>query len=220
MTPEALAPETVAPETLGPETATDVRRGRPRRPEADRAILAAVVDLLAEHGYRGVTMEGVAQTAGVGKATVYRRWPSKSAMVVDAIRACADESCPIPDTGATRDDLVLFLAGLADALRSSDAGRTLPALVFELAREPELALAFREGFLAQRRSLLLDALRRGIQRGELRPDLDLDVVADALAGVLHLRLLVTGAPIEDDLPGRVVDLLWGGMAAGPSGTGG
>jgi AcrR family transcriptional regulator len=186
--------------------------GRPRSPEADRAILRAAVDLLADEGYGGVTMEGVASRAGVGKATVYRRWPCKSALVVDAVTACRESGSEPPDTGSTRDDLLVFVRGFMHHLRTSDAGRVMPALVAELSRNPELAAEFRDGFVQPRRARILEAVRRGVERGEVRADVDGEVVADAVVGLLQHRFLVTGMEIDDGLPDRVVDVLWRGIA--------
>lgn len=190
--------------------------GRPRSAEADRSILRATVDLLADEGYGGVTMEGVAARAGVGKATVYRRWASKSALVVDAVAACREiGAAPPPDTGSAREDLLAFVRGFMHVLRASDAGRVMPALVAELAHNAELAEAFREGFVQPRRARVLEAVRRGVERGEVRADVDPEVVADAVVALLQHRFLVTGMEIDDELPERVVDLLWKGVAAQP-----
>jgi AcrR family transcriptional regulator len=190
--------------------------GRPRSAEADRAILRAAVDLLADEGYGGVTMEGVAARAGVGKATVYRRWASKSALVVDAISACRESGWQPPDTGSARDDLLAFVQGFMHHLRTSDAGRVMPALVTELARNPELAVAFREGFVQPRRNRVLDAVRRGVERGEVGAGVDPELVADAVVALLLHRFLVTGMEIDDGLPERLVDMLWQGIVATPS----
>jgi len=187
--------------------------GRPRSAEADRAILTATIDLLADEGYGGVTMEGVACRAGVGKATVYRRWASKSALVVDAMTACREQRTPPADTGSLRADLLVFVQGFADHIRTSDAGRVMPALVAELARNPELARAFREGFVQPRRARILDAVRRGVDRGEVRADVDAELVADGVVAFLMHRYLVTGMDIDDGAPERVVDLLWRGISA-------
>ena len=197
-------------------TAVDLHRapGRPRSADADRAILRATVDLLAEEGYAGVTMEGVACRAGVGKATVYRRWPSKSSLVVDAVTTCRESGCPPPDTGSTRDDLLHFVRALRDHLRTSDAGRVLPALVAELAHNPDLAAAFRDGFVQPRRARVLEAVRRGVEWGEVRPDVDAELIADGVTALLQHRFLITGMEIDDDLPERVIDTLWRGIAAG------
>ncbi len=188
--------------------------GRPRSADADRAILRATVDLLAEEGYAGVTMEGVAAKAGVGKATVYRRWPSKSSLVVDAVTACRESGGQPPDTGSAREDLLAFVRAFRDHLRTSDAGRVMPALIAEMLRSPELAATFREGFVLPRRARVLEAVRRGVERGEVRADVDPELVADAVVALLQHRFLVTGMEIDDDLPERLLDMLWRGIATG------
>jgi AcrR family transcriptional regulator len=187
--------------------------GRPRSAEADRAILRAAVDLLADEGYGGMTMEGVAVRAGVGKATVYRRWPSKSALVVDAVSACRENSGPPPDTGSARGDLLAYVRGVLHHLRTSDAGRVMPALITELARSPELARAFREGLIQPRRARIVEAVQRGVERGEVREGIDPEVVADAVVALLQHRFLVTGMQLDDALPERILDMLWEGIAA-------
>lgn len=189
--------------------------GRPRSPEVDRAIRRAAIDLLAEESYDALSIEAVAARAGCGKAAIYRRWPSKSALVVDAIAACKEQGFLLPDTGSARDDLLAYVQGLVRYLHTSDIGRVMPALVAELARNPELAASFRQMVIEPRRGLVLDTLARGVARGELRADVDLAVVADAMIAVLHHRLLITGQEVDDGLPERLVDLLWHGAAAQP-----
>jgi len=186
--------------------------GRPRSPEVDHAIRRAAIDLLAEESFDALTIEGVAARAGCGKATIYRRWPSKSALVVDAIARCRDAGYQPPDTGSAREDLLLYVQGFMHHLRTSDAGRVMPALVAELARNAELAAAFRDGFIVPRRARVHDAVRRGIERGELRPDLDAELVADSVVAILQHRFLITGMEIDEDLPRRLVDMLWNGIA--------
>ena len=187
--------------------------GRPRSPECDDAILRAALELLAENGFSGLSIDGVSARAGVGKATIYRRWESKAALVVDAIRVFSHERIRFVDTGSARDDLVSFMQTLIDALRTTSAGRVMAGLVAEFPRHPELAEAFRRGFVAPRRASLLAALQRGIERGELRPDVDCELVADAVVAFLHHRWMVTGLPLDDDLPERFVNVLFQGAAA-------
>jgi len=187
--------------------------GRPRNPEVDLAIRRAALDLLAEESYDGLSIEAVAARAGYGKAAIYRRWPSKSALVVDAVAACKDEGMQLPDTGSTREDLLVYVRNMVRYLRTSDPGRIMPAMLAELARNPEFAASFRQGLVQPRRALVLEMLRRGVARGDLRPDVDLDIVADAMASVFHYRMFFTGQEIDDDMPARVVDMLWRGIAA-------
>lgn len=187
--------------------------GRPRSAEVDRAIRRAVIDLLAEESYDALSMEAVSARAGCGKATIYRRWPSKSALVVDAVAMCKEDGFQVPDTGSTRNDLLVYVQSMVRYLRTSDVGRLMPTLVAELARNGDLAESFRTAFLQPRRAMVRQTLERGVARGEVRGDVDLDAVADAMVAVVHHRLLITGQEIDDGLPARIVDLLWRGMAA-------
>jgi hypothetical protein len=135
--------------------------------------------------------------------------------VVDAISACKEDGHPVPDTGSARSDLLAYVRGFVTTIRSSDLGRIMPAMVAELAHNPELATAFRDGLVRPRRARMLETLRLGVARGELRADLDLDLLADALVGVFYHRLLVTGLPVDDQAAERLVDLLWRGVATSP-----
>lgn len=189
--------------------------GRPRSERAHRAILSATMDLLADQGYEGLTMEAIAERAGVGKATVYRRWKEKEAVVAAAVEG-AVRRITVPDTGALRTDL-LHLMRRAVSLYRGQAGRIVPGLVSAMARSDALARSVREGFLATRRSALRDVLRRGIERGELRGDIDLELALDFLGGPLFYRLLVTGGALDDDLATGVVDVMLRGMEASEGG---
>jgi len=188
--------------------------GRPRSADLDRAIRRAALDLLAEESYDALSIEAVAARAGCGKAAIYRRWASKSALVVDAVATCKEQSLLLPDSGSARADLLVYVRSMVRFLRTSDVGRVMPALVAELARNPELAACFRQEFVRPRRALILESLGRGVARGELRADVDLDIVADAMVAVIHHRLLITGQEVDEGLPERLVDLLWRGITAG------
>jgi AcrR family transcriptional regulator len=178
--------------------------GRPRSPQAHEAILDATVDLLAEVGYAGLTMEGIACRAGVGKATIYRRWPSKVALVVEAVQSTT-EPVPDPDTGSVRGDFEILTAKMVDKMTRSSAGRIMVGLVADAARNPELAEALRSGFIAGRRAALKVTLERGVGRGEVRPDVDVDLVGDLLVGPLYYRLMVSGGPVDEQFADQVVD---------------
>src|SRR5207245_1910235 len=146
--------------------------GAALRTAARRASVDATREILAEEGYAGLTIEGVAARAGVGKATVYRRWPGKVELVVDVISETAAEQVPIPDTGSTRGDLVVLVRTIIDVLTTTNAGAITAAMVAECSRNPELAHAFRTGFVAVRRAAVVDLIERGVARGDLRPDVD------------------------------------------------
>jgi AcrR family transcriptional regulator len=185
--------------------------GRPRSAEAHAAILAATLDLLVEQGFNGLTMESVAARAGVGKATVYRRWPSKVPLVVEALRAAGAERVAVPASGSLEADLRQLLADLMAAL--SGPASVLPLLVTEAWREPALGEAFRQELVQRRRSVVHQILQQGQKRGELRPDLDLETAVDAVVAVVYYRLLVSGAPLGADLARCLVDQLLRGIGA-------
>jgi AcrR family transcriptional regulator len=191
--------------------------GRPRSAEAHRAILDAVLVMLAEEGFGGLSIEGVAARAGVGKATVYRRWQSKVPLVIEALDTLASERLSVPDTGSVRGDLTEFLTQLVRAMDGPD-GRLFAPLLDGMSRSQELAEAFRRDLLAPRRDVANEIIRRGIARGELRPDLHIDVALDAPVAIVFHRLLITGDPVDEALVGRMVDQVLDGIAArgGPS----
>jgi AcrR family transcriptional regulator len=185
--------------------------GRPREARADRAIRAAALELLGERGVQDLRMDDVARRAGVGKATIYRRYPSKDALVTDAVSGLVSE-IRIPDTGSTERDLLALMRDAVEVYAGSLASGLMPSLVAAMRRNPELARAVREDFLAGRRAALAEVLSRGVQRGDLRSDLDVELALDVLAGPLFYRLLVTGGPIDDRLAKGVVDLILKGYA--------
>jgi AcrR family transcriptional regulator len=189
-------------------------RGRPRSERADRAIIEAAIDGLAEDGFEGLTMEGVAARAGVGKATVYRRWASKEALVRGAVEAFVS-GIAIPNSGRVETDLLVLMGEAVEVYRGRP-GQLMPGLVSAMARYPDLARVVREDFLRARRSALRTVVRRGIERGELRPDVDVELALDFLGGPLFYRLLVTGGPLDEALARGVVEVMLRGMAKGSS----
>lgn len=186
------------------------RRGRPRSAVVHDAIVDAAVDLLGECGYDGLTMEGVAARAGVGKATIYRRWPSKFDLVVEALDCLAEEANPALDTGDTRADLVAMATRLRDKL-TSGPGDVLRGLLVESHRNPDLAHRFRTEFIAPRRAKAKEILQRGQERGDIRPDVDLDLAAELVTSVLFYRTMFSGASVSGALPEKLVDLALSGI---------
>ncbi|MDP9071944.1 MAG: TetR/AcrR family transcriptional regulator, partial [Actinomycetota bacterium] len=176
-------------------------RRRSRRSEA--AILQATLELLAERGFAGLSIDATAARAGVGKATIYRHWRSKAQLVIEAVGTLAPAQ-PEPDTGNLRDDLLVVLTGLVKGLTRSPMAHILPSLVDAAERDAELAELHR-AFTAQRRQTLERVLRRAAQRGELAGDADLEVAVDLLAGPVFYRRLVSRAPLTPRFAERVVD---------------
>jgi AcrR family transcriptional regulator len=190
-----------------------VKRGRPRSEEADRAILSAATELLAERGLGGMSMEEVAARAGVGKATVYRRWSSRGALALDAFLAEFEEQQPVPDTGTFRGDLLSALRGWIRSVTRTPAGRMLAGLVAEAQRDPALATAWRDQVIEPLRVRNTVLVERAIERGEIPSDVDADVVLDMMFGAAYHRLLQGHRPLTDQFARHVVDLIVAGVGA-------
>jgi AcrR family transcriptional regulator len=199
--------------TANIETGDAVRRprGRPRSARADRAILDATIELLSDRGYGGLTVEAVASRAGVGKSTIYRRWPSKATLAAAAVNALARERVPAPDTGDLREDLVGLL-GDPIGRHGDVLGRIFPDLIAEMHRNPELSGTMLEA-LGARRSIIRNVLRRAQERDELPGDADLGRIIDLLSGALYYRLLVSREAVEPDLPAWIVGAILDGVRA-------
>jgi AcrR family transcriptional regulator len=185
-------------------------RGRPRSSEADDAILWATLDLLAERGYAGLTMEGIAARAGVGKATLYRRWKSCEEVIVAAVSGFVEAEIHIPDTGSLEEDLHLLMERAVKTYRGRP-GKIMPGLVAAMADSAAVARAVRTRFLTDRRRALAAVIDRAVARGELAMDVDEELALDFLGGPLFYRLLVTGGPLDDALVDGVVRLMLHGM---------
>lgn len=184
--------------------------GRPRSARADAAILDATLDLLAEGGYAALTMEGIADRAGVGKTTLYRRWKSPEEVVVAAVSSFVEE-IRIPDSGSVAEDLYLLMRQAVDVYRGRP-GKVLPGLLAAMAASEEVGRSVRAHFLEGRRAALATVLQRGIERGELPTDADIELILDFLGGPLFYRILVTGGPLDTDLAHGVVDVVLHGVA--------
>ena len=184
---------------------SDVRRtGRPRDPACDEAILRATREVFAEEGYAGVSVEGIAARAGVGKATIYRRYTSKAHLVVEAIRDGAAIEDFAPDTGDLRADLLTMMQPLASALRGENA-KLLTTFAMERVRHPDLGEEFNRSIIGRKREHVRALVAAAAARGELRPGADVDLIAEALPAFLWHHA-VYNLPITDDLLERVLDL--------------
>lgn len=191
------------------------RPGRPRDPELDAVILNAAVELLCQEGFAGTSVEAVAERAGVGKATIYRRWPTREDLLLAA--GGSTIACPSrPDTGSLRQDLIILAQGLMTMLTSTPVGRLLPATVAEVARNPELRTRL-DAFIDDRRRPVRQVLAQAAGRGELDDGIDHELIVDLMAGPIFTRVLLTGRPLEEDLAARIVDAVLAGVLA-PEGT--
>ena len=159
--------------------------GRPRSAEADAAIVQATLEVLMTEGFRGLSVEAVRQRAGVGKATIYRRFPDKEALVRAAVESVhADVS--LPDTGSLMGDIDALWAAAYE--RADYAMR----LLADATNHPEMHRIFRTALIDPRRAVARTILERAVERGELRADLDLDTVIDLIVGPVIYRLLIDG----------------------------
>jgi AcrR family transcriptional regulator len=186
---------------------TDVRPsrgGRPRDPSRDGVIRAAILRLLGDVGYGALTMDAVASEAGVGKATIYRRWRTKEELVVDTVSELnAVEAEPV-DTGSIEGDLRALMHAMV-ALVNSPAGAATQALLSSMQHQPALAQAFRDGPLAVWNTAFDQMWERGERRGEVGPGLSRSLVAEAIGAPIVQRWLVNGEPVDDEFADAVVD---------------
>jgi AcrR family transcriptional regulator len=173
------------------------RRGRPRNEGLRRTILRAAAELLEERGVEGVTIEAIAERAAVGKQTIYRRWASRAAVLVEAFLSQDEAAGGAPDTGSLRKDLAIFASGLAETAGRESLRRSVAGLVSASHADPEVGRLFRERFVAPSRAALRQSLQRAIDRGELHPDLDLEVVIDTVLGAVWYRALIAGGRLDD-----------------------
>ncbi|MER6299319.1 TetR/AcrR family transcriptional regulator [Kitasatospora sp. NPDC001539] len=180
--------------------------GRRRNEAAQQAILDAALRLLADSDGTPVTVDAIARTAGVGKQTVYRWWPSKGAVLLDALTDRADQDVSGPDTGALRSDLRAFVATTFAAAQRGTTASALRTVVREAARDPHLA-ELMQTFTATRRTALRDLLARGRERGELAADADLDLIVDQVYGVFWYRFLLGHAPLDGTVAEHLADTL-------------
>lgn len=177
---------------------------RRRGEELDTAIRDAVLELLAEHGPGGVTMEAVATAARTSKPVLYRRWPDAATLLRDTLLRIATASIPHEDTGSYRTDMLAVVRGWAALFTGPQAG-VLRAVIAAAADDPELTTAFRTDVIGWRKHEMAALLRRGIERGEVRADVPVEIARELAQSVLWHRLLITGDPITDDLVVQLVD---------------
>lgn len=163
--------------------------GRPRSEAARRAILQSTLRLLRTTGFHELSIEAIAADANVGKTTVYRWWPNKGALVVDAFSSSVRKQLLFPDTGSVYSDMSLQMGHLIKIFRSR-RGQIVAALIGGGQTDPELIEAFRERFVRPRRLEAYATLRRGIERGELPKNTDLDLILDSLYGAIYMRFLI------------------------------
>ncbi len=186
--------------------------GRPRSERVHSAILEATAELLGRSGYAALTIDGVAERAGVARQTIYRRWSSKLALVIELLDQLS-ESAPLPDTGSIHSDIAALYRRYATNIPSA-GGPIIPALIAESLYNDELAGIVRTYIMARRRQAM-SMFDRAVARGEIEPDTDPELLVDMISGFSWYRKLIAGIPIADDDAERMATLLLDGIAVKP-----
>jgi AcrR family transcriptional regulator len=204
-----------APESpgIGPRRARRPRRGRPRSANTDRVILVAAAALLEEKGINGLSIEEVAERAGVGKTTIYRRWSSRGTLALDAFLAEHGRQRVLPDTGTFAGDLRAALGVWVGAVSGTSAVAMLGGLIAEIQHDQNLAAAWRVQVIAPLRAQYSIMVDRGVTRGEIPAETDAGVVLDLLFGACYYRLLQRQRPVNEQFINQVVDVVAAGVGA-------
>lgn len=220
MTPgQAAVPTGTAAEPVPAEAQDQPERrlGRPRDERADRSIIAATLEIFADEGYHALSMEAVAARAEVGKATIYRRWQGKRQLVIDALATLNDD---LPEfTGdTTRERLLQAMQHMANKDSDSLAGRIMPRMMAYSVSHPDLYAEYFDRVIMPRRRRLRTVLADGVDRGELRPDLDIDTAVMAVVGPILLQAHSPGhRHTTRNLPTALLDIVWPGLALAEAG---
>jgi AcrR family transcriptional regulator len=176
---------------------TEKRRGRPRSQDTEKAILKAAAEIVIASSLAELTIEGVAERAGVGKASIYRRWPSKGALAFEAVVDTILTAAPTPDTGRLEGDLAHVAESWVRLANIRGVGRTLAHFIAEVQSDPDLAVAWRERFVSRIRIERLPIIERAIARGEIPAGSDPELIMDLLYGPLYHRYLNGHLPLDE-----------------------
>jgi AcrR family transcriptional regulator len=185
--------------------------GRPRSARARQAILTTALRLVKQEGFSRLSIEGIAREAGVGKPTIYRWWPSKGAIVFDALQQHAQQVLPAPPDGPLAERLEIWLKTIFKVL-NEEMGEIVRGLMAEAQRDPVFAAFFRTEFILMRRQPLLAILHEGVRRGELPATTNSEVMVDLIYGAMWYRLLVQHAPLDDTFAHDIVHMLLPGSS--------
>jgi len=195
------------------ETSPRPRPGRPRSEESRTAVLRATSELLHEVGLRAMTTEEIANRSGASKATIYKWWPNKYAVAIDAFLSEMMAESRDPDTGSARDDLTAVMRGLLH-FYTGPSGRVFAQLVGEAQADPSIQQELRANLVDSRRALFRTIWDRGVERGELRADLDPEAALDLVIGPALYRLMIGHAPMGEDAADQLVDAAIRGLSPG------
>lgn len=206
-----VASEVAHPPLAGPRPAPPAeqrrRTGRPRSSEAHRRILDATIEILSTQGYADLRLEHVAARAGVGKATIYRRWSSKEELAQELLADLAQPHIAVPDAGDTRRELLAAVVTPMRALTGSAYGAVIRALLSQITRNPALGDPFRATVVQARRDEIARIVACGVSRGDLRPDADATIATELLVGPVYYRLMF-GGDLDEEFAEHVVDAVY------------
>ena len=191
------------------------RRGRGRRPagEVRADVLRTVGDLLLTRGIADLTFERVARLSGVSKTTLHKWWPSKGMLALDGYFHAVEESLAFPDTGDIRSDLISQLRAFANVMTKTAGGQVLTELIGESQTDADLAASYRALYSSQRRRIAGERLTRAAELGQIRRDVDVQVLVDQLWGAVYHRLLIPDEPVTDEFVLALVTNLLDGVGA-------
>ena len=194
-------------------TGTPARLGRPRSESRRTAILAAAGDLMLEGGLSAATMEAIAERAGVGKATIYKWWPSRGAVALEGFMVKAADSWSLPEGASAPEALRVLVTSATRLFAGTLAGQLMRSLAADAQSHPEIALALREQWFRPRRAVAAEIIRKGIENGELRADLDLAVTLDLVFAPVYYRLLFSHEPLDEEFAARSIEQVLHGIVA-------
>ena len=190
-------------------------RGRPRSAKVHQAIVGATLQLVFEVGFRALNMDTIATKAGVGKMTIYRRWPNKAALVMDAFLATVGRETEFPEAARATDSIQLQMRLQAKAFRSR-FGRVIKALLGEAQFDRDVAEAFRDRWIMPRRRMARNTIERAIREGDLRPDIDPEAAIDMLYAPIYYRLQIGTGPISETYTNRIFEQVMRGLRKPPN----
>jgi AcrR family transcriptional regulator len=203
-----------------PEEAADrgpspaARRGRPRSEPRRAAILAAAGDLMLEGGLKAATIEAIAARAGVGKATIYKWWPSRGAVALEGFMVKAADSWSLPQDATAPEALKLLAVAAVRLFRESPAGALMRALTADAQADPDLARALREQWFGPRRAVAAAIIQQGMRDGQLRSDLDVEATLDLIFAPVYYRLVYGHQPLSEAFAEQSVDQVLHGIVTG------
>jgi AcrR family transcriptional regulator len=194
-------------------TGTPARPGRPRSESRRTAILAAAGELMLEGGLSAATMEAIAARAGVGKATIYKWWPSRGAVALEGFMVSAAGSWSLPEGASAPEALRVLATSAVRLFVGTPAGQLMRALAADAQSQPEIALALREQWFGPRRAVVAEIIRKGVEDGELRAGLDVPATVDLVFAPIYYRLLFSHEPLDEEFAARSIEHVLQGIAA-------